>query len=728
MNFLKELFNLRKTKPKRKKEDQWRKGDLIGDRYEVYDFKSGGMGIVYFCYDTKSQVSVALKTFQDALEKNPSIMGRFCSEAETWVRIDKHPFVVRADYVEKIYNRLFIILELIVGHENYGTDLSGWIKKRGLSINLALQYAIQICGGMLHAKRKFEEMGKVFVHRDLKPGNILITQDKQAKVTDFGLVKALEDSFMENITSDPTLKRGKISFTNLGEVMGSFSYISPEQWSKDKLDERSDIYSMGCVLYEMFTGHPPFHISSVDEWKNYKDVSPEPIEDIPKELNEIVLKCLGKKKVGRYQDFEKLMEDLQEIYSTRKGEKLKVDFTETELNAVELGNKGASLNFLGFQKEAIKIFDEAINLDPNFATAYNNRGNVYLDIKEHQHALEDYDRAIALDPNYAMAYNNRGAVYHDLKKYQQALKEFNQAIAFAPNYVMAYYNRGNIYRDLKQYKQALEDYDQAIAFDPNDAEVYNNRGLVYRDLKQYKQALQDFDQAIVFDPNDAMAYNNRGLVYRDLKQYKQALEDYDQAIAFDPNDAEAYNNRGNVYADLKEYQQALENFDRAITLNPNDAEAYNNRGNAYLDLKMYQQALEDYDQALSLDPDDALVYYNRGNVYRDLKKYQQALKDYDRAIALDPSVAEAYNNRGNAYLDLKKYQQALEDYDQAIKLDPNFSLAYNNRGTAFFYIENFKEALNNYQLFIKKAENVPEYEGCVVQVKAFIEELKSKLK
>jgi len=130
-----------------------------------------------------------------------------------------------------------------------------------------------------------------------------------------------------------------------------------------------------------------------------------------------------------------------------------------------------------------------------------------------QKALEYLNEAIKLKPDYAEAYNNRGNVYGDLGQHQQAIEDYNEAIRLKPDYAMAYNNRGVDYRDLGQNQRAIEDYNEAIRLNPNDAMPYNNRGVTYRDLGQNQQAIEDYNEAIRLKPDYVMAYSNRGDAY-----------------------------------------------------------------------------------------------------------------------------------------------------------------------------------------------------------------------
>ena len=183
-----------------------------------------------------------------------------------------------------------------------------------------------------------------------------------------------------------------------------------------------------------------------------------------------------------------------------------------------------------------------------------------------QRTLEAYTQAITLDPNYAYAYNNRGNAYAAQQQLDKALADYTQAITLDPNYANAYYNRGNAYAAQQQLDEALADYTQAITLDPTDAHAYNNRGIVYRTQQQLDKAVADYTQAITLDPKLALAYYNRGLVYAAQQQWGEALADYMQAITLDPTHANAYYNRGLLYQERNERDAAIADFRQARNL------------------------------------------------------------------------------------------------------------------------------------------------------------------
>jgi tetratricopeptide (TPR) repeat protein len=140
-------------------------------------------------------------------------------------------------------------------------------------------------------------------------------------------------------------------------------------------------------------------------------------------------------------------------------------------------------------------------------------------------AVKDYDRAVQLNPGYALAYDNRGKCYIKLKDYLQAVRDFDKAIALGPEVATTHYNRANAYNRLGDYRRAIMDFDRAIDLDPRLAVAYNNRGNVYYRLGNYRKALTDFNSAIALEPGFAIAYYNRGNTNDRLGNRRQAIAD-----------------------------------------------------------------------------------------------------------------------------------------------------------------------------------------------------------
>jgi len=185
---------------------------------------------------------------------------------------------------------------------------------------------------------------------------------------------------------------------------------------------------------------------------------------------------------------------------------------------------GNALYVLKKFEDSIKAYSISLELNEH-AVAYYNRGNAYLELHEYAKAIKDFDKAIELSPNYAEAYNNRGVAYAELGEYKRAIKDYDKAIELNPDDAEAYYNRGIAYARLGKYKRAIEDYDRAIELNPNYAKAYIGRGLAYAERGEYNKAIKDFDKAIELNHNLAEAYYNRGIAYAELGKYDRARED-----------------------------------------------------------------------------------------------------------------------------------------------------------------------------------------------------------
>lgn len=240
--------------------------------------------------------------------------------------------------------------------------------------------------------------------------------------------------------------------------------------------------------------------------------------------------------------------------------------------------------------------------------------------KDPQEKIVFYDKAIELNPNYAEAYNYRGLAYNDKKYYEMALSDYNKAISFNPNYANPYNNRGNYYAIVKkEYDRALQEYNKAITLSPKDARIYSNRGFAYDKKNDPENALRDYNKALELDPNLPNAYVNRGVLYSWKKEYDKALQDFNKAIELDPSYSFAYYGRGSLYFQKKEYDRALQDFNKVIELNPSYAFAYIGRGSVYITKKEYNKALRDYDRAIELNPDNHDIYLMRENLKKQLR-------------------------------------------------------------------------------------------------------------
>ena len=304
-------------------------GQKLG-RYEVLSkLGEGGMGEVYLAQDTRLDRKVALKILPDGVAADPDRMKRFEHEAKAASGLN-HPNIITIYEIDQADSRSFIATEFIEG-----ATLRQRMQAQPMLPADVLNVAVQIAGALAAAH------ANGIVHRDIKPENVIVRSDGIVKVLDFGLAKLTGDGSAA-LTAVQT--RAHLQ-TQSGVVMGTASYMSPEQARGQQVDERTDIFSLGVVLYELLTRHLPFDGSSVYEVVAaiLNDREPPPLSryssDIPAELERIVAKALRKNRDERYQTIKDLLLDLQSL-------RQRLEFERTHPAASTGGHAVAQVNVL----------------------------------------------------------------------------------------------------------------------------------------------------------------------------------------------------------------------------------------------------------------------------------------------------------------------------------------------------------------------------------------------
>ncbi len=311
------------------------------------------------------------------------------------------------------------------------------------------------------------------------------------------------------------------------------------------------------------------------------------------------------------------------------------------------------------ESNANQVLEQLVS--PKTDLEYFTKGNVNIYLKKSDEAIADLSKAIELNPDFAAAYHNRGLLYQGKKQDDQAISDLTKAIEINPNFSTAYLNRGITYRNKQLYDQAIADLTKVIELDPKFSDAYFNRGNTYAAKRQYDQAIADYTIVIELNPNISNAFYNRGIAYRTRQLYDQAISDLTKAIELDPKYTAAYGSRGIAYFEKRQYDQAIADYTKSIELDPRSKSVYHNRAVAYYNKQSFDQAIADYTKVIELDPKYANAYYGRGVTYNSKQFFNQAIADYTKAIELDPKFTIAYDSRAFSYKQIGREDLAAAD-------------------------------------------------------------------
>ena len=344
-----------------------REGMMLAERYEIISkIGAGGMSDVYKAKDYKLNRFVAVKVLKSEFSENKSFVSKFRQEAQSAAAL-MHPNIVNVYDVGDEYGLHYIVMELVEG-----ITLKHYIEKKlRLSVKEAISIAIQVSMGLEAAHDNH------VIHRDVKPQNIIISKEGKVKVTDFGIARAA--------TSD----------TITSNVMGSVHYTSPEQARGGYSDEKSDIYSLGIVLFEMLTGRVPFDGDTPVSIaiKQIQEPMPNPrdyVDDIPVSVEHIIYKCTEKNSDRRYSSMRELIADLKQSLLTPD---------ENFVKLIPMGGlNGATKLIEDDDVHAIKHNTENIDINEDVLKAYsssNRSKRHHFDEYEDEQEWEDEDVRVA---------------------------------------------------------------------------------------------------------------------------------------------------------------------------------------------------------------------------------------------------------------------------------------------------------------------------------------------
>jgi len=670
-------------------------GSTFAGRYQIIEeLGKGGMGKVYKAVDKEVNAKIALKLIKPEIAADKDTIERFRNELRT-ARDISHKNICRMYDLGKDAGSYFITMEYISGE-----DLKSMIRMSGqLGVGTAVSIAKQISDGLAEAHRL------KIIHRDLKPQNIMIDKDGSAKIMDFGIARSLRDK----------------GITGASVIIGTPEYMSPEQAEAKEIDHRSDIYSLGIILYEMLTGRVPFEgdtaLSIAMKHKGEIPKDPKQLNaGIPDDLSRLVLKCLEKDKAKRYQSAAEVRADLVRIEkglpTTEKIVPSRRPFTSKEIT-VKLSIKKILLPALaaiivmigGFVAWRLLSREKAVPIPtdkPSLAVVYfeNISGDPTLD-----DWIIGLPELIITDLSQSRLLNVIGGdrIYGILKKLNLL-----EAKKYSADDLTKVAQEGRVQHVLSGslMKAGPKIIITARLQKPGTGEVIETKKIecsgeedipakvdeltrmTKSDLNLTpRQIAGDIDKSvgqITTSSPEALKYYVEARKLHYGMVYREAIPLYEKAVALDPGFAMAYRGMATAYSNMSYLQKAREYIQKALEFSDriSDRERLLILGRSYYQSeKTYDKAIETFEQLLKLYPDENIALNGLGIIYGSLEELDKAEPYYAKCYEIQKDVLNCGNLASN-YQARGRYdraQQIFEDFIRTVSDSPrtHVSLGWN---------------------------------------------------
>jgi serine/threonine protein kinase/tetratricopeptide (TPR) repeat protein len=628
-------------------------GTRLGTYEIVGPLGSGGMGEVYRAKDLRLGREVAVKVLPTGVASSPDLLARFEHEART-VAVLNHPNIVTLYSVEDVEGIRFLTMELVEGQ-----TLSTLIAPGGLPLPRLLDLVIPLTEALATA----HERG--VVHRDLKPGNVMVTREGRVKVLDFGLAKL--------VAADTALHVGATTAASLsgeGQILGTTAYMAPEQLKGETVDVRTDLFAMGIIIYELATGRSPFPGGSVAEVSSaiLRD-TPQPLgqirPDLPPDLERIVGRCLEKQTQDRIQSALDLSHELRRLQRSGESGAQSASDTVASIAVLPFANRSSIADDEYFSDG---LADELLNVLSKIEGLRVIARTSSFQFKETRDDVATIGRKLnvaALLEGSVRKSANRVRITVQLVRASDSSQLWSETYDRTLEDIFAVQDdiAQSVVKALRT-KLLGERPDTEAGGEAEKAEIANaarGRGNRPEAQQLYLLAVHVLDR-----------YTREGTA--------KAIEHLNQALALDPEFAGAWRQLGRAYASqaaqgwgsaAEGYERARKAMERALSLEPDLAEAHVALGWIRMAHDWdFRGAEESYARALGSEPRNATVLRGAGVLALTLGRNEEAIRLYQRAAEQDPLSSATYNNLGIALRAAGRLEEAEAAYRKALQLAP----------------------------------------------------------
>ena len=651
-------------------------GAHIGSYEIVEEIGSGSMGVVYRAQDRQLKRTVALKFLAPELTRDETARRRFVREARLAAGLD-HPNLATVHEIgETSEGRQYIVTAYYDG---------GSLKERLASGPLTRREAVELC--LEIAAGLAEAHGSGIIHRDVKPANVLLTKSGTAKLVDFGIAKLL----------------GATSLTRTGTHLGTPAYKSPEQSSDGKVDHRTDIWSLGIVLYEMLSGRKPFggdYEQAVV--RSIVEEEPRPLDaEIPERLRQVVYKSLAKEPDERYQNADEL---ISALIVTTDPETVTGEGPSRELRrrwllpaaVFVLTAIGLLAVWSGYRSELISPPTDGSEIKSTQLVeqglSYERSGNDEAAEASYRKALDLNPRAAEASARLALLLASRQQQLSEPGRVEEIQNLVEDAMAGRPDLWLAWLAEARLLglkglsaTDVSGRQEALTEAvaaaDLAIELtpegDPDSDRGHALRGWTLMRLGETEEGLETLRRAVTTGQGHLRARLVLARELSKLRRLDEAVVEYKLVLEeADPTNLEALNNLGLLFYQMGRYSDALLQLNKGYK-RKHDSHIANSLGAVYYNLQRWQEALGAFQKAIELEPDFPNPYVGMGDTYQALGKpeeaaywYDQALLRYDHQLSMVGAPIRRQGQRAACAAKLGRNEEAIAQIEAALDEEP----------------------------------------------------------